>query len=239
MRMQSDANHKNTAESKCNSAVCDRETASAKHRKNRKNIYKFPLNLFAELIAYKSQVPILVELEKACFPMLMQEESADFEEFIEDEYCSGLILYDDAKPIGYITGVHINEDNSARALRDHPFIQEHQDRIFYISSLAILKEHRSVKALEFLIHETNTLLKSMGYDYFTAYVRKRYGLSRMLSQRVACEVLHTDENWEDTGEPFDYCLVNLKSIPSLPLVADYLFHYIRVIRRKLKRIHSS
>lgn len=232
--MCADANHKCPTESNGNSAVCSAEKIASKQKKNRKNIYRFPVNLFAELIAQKSQIPILTELEKACFPMLMQEEAHDFEEFLNDEFCSGLILYQDATPIGYITGTHIHESNSARALQENGFIAENQDRIFYISSLAILKEHRSVLALEFLIHETNTLLKSIGYDYFVAYVRKRYGLSRMLSQRVSCQILHTTENWEETGEPFDYCLVDLASIPSLPPPADYFFHYLRVFRRKLK-----
>ncbi|WP_322608501.1 hypothetical protein [Pontiella agarivorans] len=168
--------------------------------------------------------------------MLMQEEQSDFEEFLDDEFGSGMILYDDRTPIGYITGRHICEENSARALKENEFIREHQDEIFYISSLAILKEHRSIKTLEFLLHETNTLLKSIGYNYFVAYVRKRHGLSRLLAHRTSCEILHTTENWEETGEPFDYCLVNLNSLPSLPLAADYFFHYLRMIRRKLKRI---
>lgn len=234
--MRKDANHKNAPEGNRNSAVCSPASVAVKQKKNRKNVYKFPLNLFAELISDKRQIPILVELEKACFPMLMQEEHSDFEEFLNDEFGSGMILYDDRTPIGYITGHHICEENSARALEENEFIREHQDEIFYISSLAILKEHRSVKTLEFLIHETNTLLKSIGYKYFVAYVRKRHGLSRLLAHRTSCEILHTTENWENTGEPFDYCLVNLESIPSLPLAADYFFHYLRMFRRKLKRI---
>ena len=169
----------------------------------------------------------------------MQENAQDFATFLADEYSIGLILHEDTKPIGYILGYHIHELNSARALESNEFIQENQDRIFYISSLAILKEHRSVIALEFLIHEMALVLKSYDYDYFVAYVRKRHGLSRLLARRLSCEILHTQENWEDTGEPFDYCLVDLASIPSLSPFFNYVFNWLRRARRKLNRIRNS
>lgn len=213
-----------------------RESVKIKHHKNRKNIYHFPLRLSTELIQSERQIPVLVELEKACFPSLMQEQHQDFETFLADEYAAGLILYEDTKPIGYIMGYHIHELNSVRALESSEFIRDNQDVIFYISSLAILKKHRSVIALDFLIHDMASLLKSIDYDYFVAYVRKRHGLSRLLARRVSCEILHTQENWEDTGEPFDYCLVNLASIPSLPAWADYVFALLRKTRRRIKRV---
>lgn len=205
-----------------------------KRNKNKKNLFKFPLNLIAKLINTESQIPDLVEIEQKCFPSLMQVQSQDFEAFLQDEFASGLILYKDDIPIGYIMGSHIHDENSSVAIRTNEFIKNNQDQIFYISSLSIIKEHRSVIALEFLIHEMTALLRSIGYSYFVAYVRKRHGLSRLLTRRLSAEVLHTDETWEGTGEPFDYCLVNLASIPSLPVYADYIFHGLRVIRRRLK-----
>ena len=168
-------------------------TVETKRRKNTKNIYHFPLKYNVELIESERQVPALIQIENACFPMLMQADRLNFSDFLADEYSSGLLLYDDEIPIGYMMGYHIHELNSARALESNEFIQENQDRIFYISSIAIIKEHRSVIALEFLIHEMSTLLKSIDYDYFVAYVRKRHGLSRLLARRVACEILHTQE----------------------------------------------
>lgn len=232
--MRNDPNHKTSVKSNFISAVCSPEKVAVKLSKNRKNLYRLPLDLFAELIQFQSQIPILVELEKKCFPTLMQDQRQDLEEFFNDSYASGLILYKDAVPIGYIMGSHIHEENSARALETNDFIQEHQEKIFYISSLSIIKEYRSVIALEFLIHEMTALLKSIGYEYFVAYVRKRNGLSRLLKSRASCEILHTQENWEETGEPFDFCLVNLSSIPSLPVYADYIFHWLRMLRQKCK-----
>jgi hypothetical protein len=207
-----------------------------KRKKNKKNLYKFPLDLIAKLINAESQIPDLVEIERKCFPTLMQDQLQNFKEFLQDEFASGLILYKDDIPIGYIMGSHIHDENSAKAIGTNEFIKNNQDQIFYISSLSIIKEHRSVIALEFLIHEMSALLKSIGYSYFVAYVRKRHGLSRLLTRRLSAEILHTDENWEETGEPFDYCLVNLASIPSLPVYADYIFHGLRIIRRRLKGI---
>ncbi|WP_372809003.1 hypothetical protein [Pontiella sp.] len=218
------------------SAARSRQAVAAKLKRNKKNLYRLPLELFAELIHSPSQIPALMEIEEACFPTLMQAQRQNFEEFLDDEYASGLILYRDSVPIGYMLGHHIHEANSAAALETNRFIRENQDRIFYIASLAIVPEHRSVIALEFLIHEMGSLLKSIDYDYFVAYVRKRNGLSRLLTRRVAGEVLFTEENWENTGEPFDYCLVNLDSIPSLPAWADHVFTRLRLLRRKIKRL---
>lgn len=208
----------------------------SKRKKNSGNLYRFPLRLFAELISSERQLSALTAIETACFPALMQEDRQDFETFLHDRYASGLILYDDAKPIGYILGYHIDPLNSARALESDAFIREHQDRIFYISSLAILEEHRTVLTLEFLIHEMAALLKSIDYSYFTAYVRKKHGLSRLLRQRLSARFIHTDENWESTGEAFDYYIVDLASIPSLPDAADAFISRLRVLRRRLKGI---
>jgi hypothetical protein len=221
--MSKDTNHKKPSESNPFNAVCSPENIGIKLSKNMGNLYKLPFDLFAELIEYSSQIPDLMDIEGKCFPMLMQDQRQNFEDFIEDPYTSGLILYRDAIPIGYMMGSHIHEANSEEALSSNEFIQENQDKIFYISSLAIIKEHRSVIALEFLIHEMSALLKSIDYEYFTAYVRKRHGLSRLLTRRLSGVVLHTTENWEETGEPFDYCLVNMACIPTLPAYADHLF----------------
>lgn len=237
--MSKDRNHKEAPHSNLFSGAFSRESVKTKHHKNRKNIYHFPLNLFATQINSERQIPALVAIERACFPSLMQEDRQDFASFLADEYAVGLILYDDARPIGYIMGYHIHELNSARALESNAFIRENQDQIFYISSLAIIKEHRSVIALEFLIHEMAALLKSFDYDYFVAYVRKRHGLSRLLARRLSCEILHTQDNWEETGEPFDYCLVDLASIPSLPTCFDYVFTWLRRARRRLNRMRTK
>lgn len=190
----------------------------------------------AKLINSESYIPALIEIEKKCFPTLMQDHQQGFEDFFEDKYAAGLILYKDDVPIGYIMGSHIHEANSPQALAGNEFIKENQDRIFYLSSLSIIKEYRSLIALEFLIHEMAALLKSIDYTYFVAFVRKRNGLSRLLRQRLSAEVLHTEENWEETGEPFDYCLVNLASYPTLPIFADYLFYWLRLIRCRLRWI---
>lgn len=232
--MKNHVNHTPTPQGNFLSAVYSPEKVTAKRTQNKKNLYRFPLDLFIELIQFSNQIPILVDIEEKCFPELMQDQCHDFEDFLQDDFASGLILYRDQIPIGYMMGSHIHEENSLRALESNEFIHEHQNQIFYISSLAIIKEYRSVIAFEFLIHEMTTLLKSIGYDYFVAYVRKRNGLSRLLTRRLSGEVLHTDENWEETGEPFDYCLVTLACIPTLPVYADYMFHGLRVARRRLK-----
>ena len=234
--MKNHVNHTPAPQGNLLSAVYSPEKVTAKLTQNKKNLYRFPLDLFAELIHSSIQIPILIDIEEKCFPELMQDQCHDFEDFLKDDFASGLILYKDKIPIGYMTGSHIHDENSARALESNEFIQQHQNQIFYVSSLAIIKEYRSVLAFEFLIHEMTALLKSIGYDYFVAYVRKRNGLSRLLTRRLSGEVLHTDENWEETGEPFDYCLVTLASIPTLPAYADYLFHGLRMIRRRLKGI---
>ena len=234
--MRTHPNHKIPHQSNFLSTVCSPEKVTTKLTQNKKNLYRFPLNLFAELIHFSGQISTLVDIEEKCFPELMQDQCHDFEDFLQDDFASGLILYRDQIPIGYMMGSHIHEENSLQALESNEFIQEHQNQIFYISSLAIIKEYRSILAFEFLIHEMTTLLKSIGYEYFVAYVRKRNGLSRLLTRRLSGEVLHTDENWEETGEPFDYCLVNLASIPTLPVYMDYMFHWLRVFRRRLKGI---
>ena len=228
--------HNDPQQSNSASTVCLRAKVSAKLNKNKKNLYRLPLDLFAELINSDRQIPILIEIEKKCFPMLMQDQHQDFEEFLQDEFCCGLILYKDEVPIGYMMGSHVHDENSRQALKANEFIRKNQDHIFYISSLSIIKEYRSVITLEFLIHEMTALLKSIDYKYFVAYVRKRNGLSRLLTRRLSGEILHTTENWEETGEPFDYCLVNLASIPTLPVYADYIFAGLRRIRRKIRRI---
>ncbi|VGO21297.1 hypothetical protein [Pontiella sulfatireligans] len=220
-------------------SACSPEKVSATRRKNKRNLYKFPLSLFAELIHSENQIPALIDIEQKCFPELMQDLRQNFEDFIQDEYASGLILYKDDVPIGYMMGWHIHEENSAQALKTNEFIKENEDRTFYISSLSIIKEYRSVLALEFLIHEMAALLKSIDYDYFVAFVRKRHGLSRLLTRRLAGEILHTVDDWEETGEAFDYCLVNLESIPTLPAWADQIVTWLRLMRRKLKRIRTA
>ena len=234
--MNPELNHKNPHQGNSLNTVCSLKKVAAKLSKNRRNLYRFPLDLFAELINSDRHIPILIEIEKKCFPVLMQDHRQDFEEYLQDEFSCGLILYKDEIPIGYMMGSHIHEENSHQALKTNEFIKENQDYIFYISSLSIIKEYRSVITLEFLIHEMTALLKSIDYKYFVAYVRKRNGLSRLLTRRLAGEILHTAENWEETGEPFDYCLVNLDSVPTLSVYADYIFTGLRRIRRKIRRI---
>lgn len=242
--MQIDPNHKNPAKSNLLNVLCAPDRVAQKLKKNKKIAYRPFLNFFADLIVSDSQIPILIDIEKKCFPTLMQDECQNFEDFIKDEYASGLILYENGVPIGYIMGCHIHETNSGQALEENDFIQENEKHIFYISSLAIIEEYRSITTLGFLLHEMSTLLKSIDYQYFVAYVRKRHGLSRLLTQRLAATVIHTVDNWEETGEPFDFCLVNLDSIPTLPLYADYLFHWIRKAKhrkaqRSVERQHSA
>jgi len=199
-------------------------------------MHRFPLSLSVELVDPEKHIDRLVEIETACFPEAMRDHRRDFEEFLDDEYASGLMLYLDGKTIGYIMGSHISDDNSRLMLETNAFIQENQDYIFYISSIAILKEFRSTMALDFLVHEMVGLLKSIDYHYLSAFFRKRTGLSRIMQSRYHAKIIYTDKNWEETGEPFDYGMIKLSDIPTLSATEDRFFHALRFIRRKAKGI---
>ncbi len=204
----------------------------------RKNMHRFPLALSVELVDPRRHIDQLVAIEMACFPEAMQDHRHDFEEFLDDEYASGLMLLHDGETAGYIMGSHISADNSRLMLETNPFIQENQDFIFYISSIAILEDYRSAMALDFLFHEMVGLLKSIDYRYLSAYFRKRTGLSRVMRSRYCARILHTEENWEETGEPFDYGIIKLSDIPTLSTPLDYFFQALRFVRRKAKGIKN-
>ena len=202
----------------------------------KKNLYRFPLSLSAQLIEEKEQIDILVDLENRCFPEQMQAQRDDLNSLIEDEYATGLILYHDAQPIGYISGSHISELNSEDILAEDPFIRESQDLIFYVDSVAILGEERSAIAFDFLVHEMFALLKSSGYRYLAAHLRKRNGLSRLMKNRFSARAIKSYENWNECDEPFDYVLIDLSLSPTLPAAADYFVSFLRFIRQKTKGI---
>ncbi len=202
----------------------------------RDNLYRLPLSLSARLIDSDTHLDDLVRIEQACFPERLQEDRQDFMEYFEDDYATGLLLYEDGKLIGYTIGTHIDEDNSPGIIEENALIRENKDRIFYLCSTAILKEHRSVITLDFLVHEMIALLKSLDYTYLVSHLRAKHGLTRVMKTRYKAKILFTDPDWEESGEAFDYCLMDFADIPTLSTPVDYFFQGLRVFCRIMKGI---
>jgi hypothetical protein len=164
----------------------------------------------------KNHIRSLVEIETKCFPPQMQESEQDFEDFLEDEYAVCWILYRDNKIIGYLLGSHISELNSDDILATNKFFRKQEEYIFYLSSIAILKEERSTLVFDFLFHEMAIVLKSYDYYYIAAHVRINHGFSSKLQHRFKAAVIKTYDNWNNYNEPFDYLLIDMAEIPTLP-----------------------
>ncbi|MDF7798505.1 hypothetical protein P4C99_03475 [Pontiellaceae bacterium B1224] len=178
----------------------------------------------------------LMAIERACFPPQMQDSRQNMESFFREPLAAGLILCKDGQAIGYMSGIHICDENSADVLATNQFIKESEEITFYLSNIAILKEYRSVLAVEFLGHEMAMLLKYEGYRYVVAHIRKKTGLSRVAQYRYGAQLLKTYENWAEFDEPFDFIMFELEKVPLLPVAADYCLTCIRKIRNRIKGI---
>jgi hypothetical protein len=178
----------------------------------------------------------VMAIERSCFPAQMQDSRQNIESFFREPLSAGLMLCKDSQAIGYMSGVHICDENSADMLATNNFIKEAEDITFYINNIAILKEHRSILALEFLGHEMATILKYEGYRYVGSHARKSTGLSRVAKSRYGAQLLKTYENWEGVEEPFDFIMFDLEKVPLLPVAADYGLTFLRKMRNRIKGI---
>ncbi len=164
----------------------------------------------------------------------MQDTEQTIIEFLEDESATGMILCNEGQPIGYMSGTHLSDTNSGDILEEFQEIREIEDVTFYIESIAVLEEHRSTLTLDFLIHEMGAWVKDNEYQYATAHIRKRNGLSRFVQRRYKARRIKTYQNWMDFDEPFDYLLFDFRSVPTLPFLADQIIQVARRVRALLK-----
>ncbi len=181
----------------------------------------------------------LMSIEEQCFPAQMQDSRLDFETSLKDEYSIGGILYRDNKPIGYLLGSHISELNSEDILTTNRFIQDHQDFIFYIDSIAILPEERSLIVFDFFLHEMHTIIHRFDYGYLTCHARKKNGFSRMLQRRFGAVVLASYVNWNEYNEPFDYLLIDISKYPRRLRFVSFAFNMFQYLRNIVLRAGFS
>ena len=177
----------------------------------------------------------LISIEKACFPQDMQDTTKDFKEFFADEYATGILLCSEGQPIGYISGTHINEENSGDVLEECLAIKENEEFIFYADSVALLDSYRSPRTLDYLIHELVAWLRDNDYRFVTAHIRRNNGFSRLMQSRYGAQKIKRYPNWMGFNEPFDYLLMDFCFIPTLPMLPDYLFQMLRRTRALMKQ----
>ncbi len=204
-----------------------------------KSLYRYPLSLSLREINLEKHLQSLLNIEEQCFPAQMRASRLDFESSLKDEYSIGGILYRDNKPIGYLLGSHISELNSEDILATNRFIQEHQDFILYIDSIAILPEERSLIVFDFLIHEMHTIIHRFDYKYLTCHARKRNGFSRILQRRFGAVILANYANWNECNEPFDYLLIDISKYPRRSRLIRFAFNILQSLRNMRLRAGFS
>ena len=173
------------------------------------------------------------EIERACFPAHMRHDRSSFRAFISSDYSAGLLMFLDGLSIGYISGTHLSDEYLTDVLSVDSPVRDAQDETFYIDNIAIIDAHRSVIALDFLIHEMVGLLKEEDYRYAIAYIRRSHGLSRLMRIRYGATCLKTVDNWEGLEESFDCMLFTLAGIPTLPLAAEHVYEMLRKMHGKI------
>ena len=187
-------------------------------------------------------MPFVEAIEQSCFPPQMRHDLDSYREFISHEYSVGLLMFMEGEAIGYISGTHLCDEYLEDVLSVDSPVREAQDQTFYIDNIAIMEQHRSITALDFLIHEIVSLLKGEDYLYAVAYIRRRYGLSRLMRLRYGATLLKSVDNWEGLDEPFDCMLFSAERIPTLPRAAEYVFDLLRNYRirilGRLKRVRG-
>ncbi|MEM9101618.1 MAG: GNAT family N-acetyltransferase [Pseudomonadota bacterium] len=201
----------------------------------KKNLYRFPLALIADLIDIKIHSNTMMKIEKACFPERMQEDLTHFYRFFKDKNALGLLLYWLNEPVGYVTATHAYDDMTDNYFTTSADLRETQKVTGYIDSIAVLEEYRSIKNLDFLLHELAVLMRDIDYRYLAAHVRKKNGFSRLMQRRYGAKVIKHYENWSEFNEPFDFILIDLKYVKTLPSIYDYFFHVLRIFYRFLHR----
>ena len=204
-----------------------------------KNLYRLPLALTTQHICLERHLSDLMAIENACFPGQMQECEKNFREFFSSEYSAGLILYHDEKPIGYFSGTHICEEYAADLIASFPEVAEAQDVTFYLESIAILDEYRSITAVDILIHDLACFLRQFDYQYCVMHVRQKHGLDRLARLRYRARKLKTYDNWFGFDEPFAAMWVEVDKVPVLPRPARKVYSLLRRLRRKFLNLSGG
>lgn len=202
----------------------------------KENLYRFPLSLSVHLIESRRHINDVMAIESQCFPEAMQYSKQDFESFFRSEHSTGLILCHDGQPIGYFAGTDLCEDNVGDLLLSDPFISRVADETLYLESIAIVPKHRSLLTLDFLAHEMAALVKGYDYKYAVGHIRKKHGLPQLVQRRFEGRILKTYDEWQNYGEAFEFFVLDLNQIPTLTKFWDHTFHFLRILRSKLKHI---
>lgn len=195
------------------------------------NLNRLNLSLSCASISDVSHFREVLQVKLATFPESMQDELSDIQEFFEDENAHGLILRKDKKPIGVIKGNHLQEGNTESDILESSTLKEIEDVTFYIAIIAVMKEARSKRALDFLIHEMALDLRRFDYQFATAHARVSNGVSGLLQKRYGAKVLASFDDWCEYGEPFDYVLIDLDNLPLQSSIRRKVYRIFRRIYR--------
>lgn len=140
----------------------------------------------------------ILEWEELLFLEDIQITESEFEEIFENEYV-GEILLIDTKPVGFIL--------ASKPIDKKYGISQKIKKILYIDDIIIEPSYQG-KGLgfEMLKHFLNNL-KQKGYQKVAGHFRQNNSLKNILA--LGGKSKETVKNWENSGEDYVYCEIDL------------------------------
>jgi len=171
------------------------------------------LGVWVEEVDLQRHMPDLLALESACFPDDMRDGAEEFLRLFEDPYAHGLLLFKDGKAIGLLSGTHLSENNTPDSVLELERIQSVEPQTFFIDNISMHPKARSLRHIQYLFQEMAIALKGFDYCYVSGHARISNGWSRRVRRIFQAEVIAHIPDWHDFGEPFDYVLAEIDSVP--------------------------
>lgn len=197
------------------------------------NLKRLNPSLNCRVVSSDDHVDEVWSIEKAVFPLHMQDSLDTLKSFFATDDAHGIIIYSKKAPVGVLKGHHLSLANTAADVLDAEDLKTKHDVTFYMDSVGVLESVRSTRLLDFLMHEMAVDMRRFDYQYVTAHARVKGGLSRLYRRRYKAKVLATYDDWSGFGEAFDYILVDLKNVPVQSQFRRTIYGLIRKITNKL------
>lgn len=178
----------------------------------------------------------ILRIEQATLPPAMQATESQLRYAFRARRRLGLLLYHYDQPVGYVLGIPLE---SPRCLYDpakDPIEFYGRRDTVYIQSIGIVPAYRGAGGFQYLIAEFGRQCRQMGYKNCVAHVRHSNGVAAFARRRMRFEQLAIFENWQNTGERFDYMLLRIEHNYPCP---RWLYVWLNLQRRYRRFRHQE
>ncbi|MDD5178266.1 MAG: GNAT family N-acetyltransferase [Candidatus Nanoarchaeia archaeon] len=152
---------------------------------------------------FDSYVDYIIHSEEL-YPTQIRSSKEDYKDMLKDENSIAIVAFSDSEYVGNIVG---------SPLLDHEFDEYELDKkkkIVYLYNIVVENNYQGRGLGSKLLKEFIKVAKERGFDTLVGHFRQNRSLA--LIKKLGCIIKKVHNNWEDSGEDYCFCELDLKNI---------------------------